>query len=58
MSDWLTLPDRLLVAHHCADVGKDFDPAVLTEAADRICELEVQLFRLRAEMAQLREVDR
>ena len=55
MSDWLTLPDRLLDAHHCADVGKHYDPAVLTEAADRICELEVQLLRLRTEMAQLRE---
>ena len=58
MSDFLTLPDDLLAARDCVDMGKHYDPAVLTEAADRICELEVQLFRLRAEMAQLREVDR
>lgn len=50
MSDWLTLPDRLLEAHHSADVGKHYDPAVLAEAADRICELEVELFRVRAQL--------
>lgn len=58
MSDWLTLPDDLLAARDCVDMGKDFDPAVLDRAHDRICELEVQLLRVRAEMAQLREVDR
>ena len=29
--------------------------AQLTEAADRICDLEVEVFRLRAQLAQLRE---
>lgn len=55
MSDFLTLPDDLLAARDCVDMGKDFDPAVLDRAHDRICELEAQLLRLRAEMAQLRE---
>lgn len=53
MSDWLTLPDRLLTEAHIREHTKAGD--LLTEAADRICELEVQLLRVRTEMAQLRE---
>jgi len=45
VSGWLTLPDRLEAS------GTDLD----REAAERICELEVEVFRLRAELAQLRE---
>lgn len=45
MSDFTTLPERLIKS------GTDLD----REAADRICDLEVQLFRLRAELVQLRE---
>ena len=53
MSDWLTLPDRLLTEAHVRKHTTVGD--LLTEAADRICELEVQLLRVRTEMAQLRE---
>ena len=53
MSDWLTLPDRLLAEAHIREHTTVGD--LLTEAADRICELEVQLLRARTEMAQLRE---
>ena len=42
------LPDDLLAS------GTDLDKL----AADRICDLEVEVFRLRAQLAQLREVDR
>ena len=54
MSDWLTLPDDLLAARDCVDMGKDFDPAVLDRAHDRICELEVQLLRLKRAIASQR----
>lgn len=47
MSGSTDLPDRLLAAQECAEVGKHYDPATFTEAADRICELEEQLLRLR-----------
>jgi len=40
-----TLPDDLLAS------GTDLDKL----AAERICDLEVEIFRLRAELAQLRE---
>ena len=45
MSDFTTLPDRLNAS------GTELDQ----EAADRICDLEVEVFRLRAQLAQLRE---
>ena len=53
MSDWLTLPDRLLTEAHVCEHTTVGD--LLTEAADRICDLEVEVFRLRAQLAQLRE---
>ena len=56
MSDWLTLPDRLLAEAHIREHTTVGD--LLTEAAERICALEVEVFRLRAELVQLREVDR
>jgi hypothetical protein len=45
MSDFITLPERLI------ESGTDLE----REAADRIVDLEVQLFRLRVELVQLRE---
>jgi hypothetical protein len=45
VSDFATLPDRLEAS------GTDLN----REAAERICALEVEVFRLRAELAQLRE---
>jgi hypothetical protein len=53
VSDWLTLPDRLLTEAHTREHTTVGD--LLTEAHDRICELEVQLFRLRSEVVQLRD---
>ena len=53
MSDWLTLPDRLLTEAHVREHTTVGD--LLTEAADRICDLEVEVFRLRSQLAQLRE---
>ena len=53
MSDWLTLPDRLLTEAHVREHTTVGD--LLTEAADRICDLEVQLLRVRTQLAQLRE---
>lgn len=47
MSGWLTLPEDLLAAQHCAEVGKHFDTGLLARASDRICELEEELLRLR-----------
>jgi hypothetical protein len=45
MSDFTTLPERLIKS------GTDLD----REAADRICDLEVQLIRAQALAARLRE---
>lgn len=47
----MTLPDRL------DDAVEEFEQAqyLLAEASNRIVELEVEVFRLRAQMAQLRE---
>ncbi len=50
-----TLPDDLLAARDAAELGKVFDVGLLSLAADRICELEAEVFRLRAEFVQQRE---
>jgi hypothetical protein len=53
-----TLPDDLLSARYAIDIGAYWNTGLVDLAAERICDLEVQVFRLRAELAQLREVDR
>lgn len=59
MSDFLTLPDDLLAARDCVDMGKDFDPAVLDRAHDRICQLEEQLLKAQGDVNFYKErVDR
>ena len=50
-----TLPDDLLErADEFPDETDGVGP-LMRAAAQRICDLEVQVFRLRAELAQLRE---
>ncbi|MFM7062553.1 MAG: hypothetical protein ACKO04_03535 [Actinomycetes bacterium] len=46
-----TLPDDLLSARDCAELGKHFDVGLLTLAADRICELEEKVLELRCAIA-------
>jgi len=50
-----TLPDDLLSARHAMDIGAHWNTGLVDLAAERICDLEVQVFRLRAELVQLRE---
>jgi len=50
-----TLPDDLLSARHAMDIGAYWNTGLVDLAAERICALEVEVFRLRAELAQLRE---
>lgn len=48
-----TLPDDLLSAKDANDDGQYWDPALLTLAAQRICDLEEQLLRERASRSEL-----
>ena len=50
-----TLPDDLLSARHAMDIGAYWNTGLVDLAAERICALEVEVFRLRAELVQLRE---
>ena len=50
-----TLPDDLLSARHAIGCRAGWDYNLLDLAAERICALEVEVFRLRAELVQLRE---
>ena len=50
-----TLPDDLLSARHAMDSGASWNTGLVNRAAERICDLEVEVFRLRAELVQLRE---
>lgn len=53
-----TLPDDLLErADEFPDETDGVGP-LMRAAAQRICDLEVEVFRLRAELSQLRKVDR
>ena len=47
-----TLPDDLLIV---ARLHKGTSAELFRRAADRICDLEVEAFKLRAELVQLRE---
>lgn len=57
MSGTTSLPDDLLAAQECAEVGKHFDTGLLARASDRICELEEELLRLRCAVAAHRNAN-
>lgn len=57
MSGTTSLPDDLLAAQECAEVGKHFDIGLFTLASDRICELEEELLRLRCAVAAHRNAN-
>ena len=58
MSDLTSLPDRLLeAAHPYAEVTLAQMAGLLTEAADRISELEEELLRLRCAVAAHRNAN-
>lgn len=49
-----TLPDDLVSARHCIDVGAYWNTGLVDLAAERICELEAEVLALRKQVDGLR----